>query len=404
MSRSNFPKDDYPVFCFSAMKIFSTVLILGIITCSCEREKGNLIDPDFRTPLVSSVILAVDRLNLDDTIPSPYVTRLGIDQYLISDTLTAEVQDPRGTANIQAVRFHIYPPGSTQAMASGMLTHRYDSGSPPTIAIFNGVLSFTISRTEIGIYRIESIAADQANAESNHAELSLFIGRANSAPQLGIPTIRKFTPAGSDSTRITLAISAMDSDGYADVASVTVQAHNAPDSSLHMLYDNGSITNGDQALGDGIFSTIIWIPSASPPVVELELIAIDHEGIRSAPVFRSTANHPPNIVYLIAPDSIKRPISGATNIGFYEKVADLDGLSDIDSVFFRNFTPTQSNAFSMYDDGDFAQNGDSTANDAVYSRIVQITPTNSLGDKEFHFYVVDKSGATATIIKFITIY
>jgi hypothetical protein len=58
----------------------------------------------------------------------------------------------------------------------------------------------------------------------------------------------------------------------------------------------------------------------------------------------------------------------------------------------------------MYDDGDFANHGDVTAGDGIYSLAIQINSGNPLGVKEFHFYAVDKSGARDEVIKLITIY
>ena len=402
--KKQFPNDDNPDF-FSAMKIFSTAIILAIALCSCERETGTVIDSEFTTPFLKSISLTVSQLNLDDTIPSPYVTKISTDLFEISDTLSAAVHDPRGTATIQSVKYYIYPPGSTRALASGNLSHLYDSASMTSTAIYGGVIHFRLSRTEFGTYRIEAVAIDQANVESNHAELSLFIRRSNSRPILGLRTLREYVPPGSDSSRLTLTITASDSDGYADVAGVTVLAHQATDSSIHRLLDDGSIQSGDNLMGDGVFTTVMWIhPLTLFKDVQLELTATDSKGAQSAVVIRSMDNRPPRIDFLNVPDSIRRPPSGNTLVVFQLTTSDPDGLPDIDSVYFRNYTSATPTNFLMYDDGLLVDHGDQTAGDGTYSLIVAVSPSNTLGKKEFHFFVTDKAGATATIVKFITIF
>ncbi len=390
------------------MKRSCAAIVLGLLLSSCEQEKGTVIDSDVRVPFLRSASLTVSQVNLDDTIPSPAVMKMPDGRYEITDTLSAEVEDPRGIASIRQVSYRIYAPGSNQALASGKLDFLLSfvvNGSTLPRALYRAAFQFIMSRTEVGGYRIESFGIDQAGAESNHADLPLMIGRANSRPVLGIPTLREFSPPGSDSSRVTIAIPVSDSDGYADVAGVMIRAHNAYDSTIHDLADDGSVQSGDQLTGDGVFTTMLWVhPVLSFGEVQLEIVATDAGGALSAAVRRSLDNHPPVIVSLSVPDSILRPLSGSTPILFQLTAADPDGLQDIDSVYFRNYSAITPTNFLMFDDGQFALDGDQTAGDGIYSRIVVIDPSNTLGRKEFHFFVTDKSGATATIIKYITIY
>ncbi len=124
---------------------------------------------------------------------------------------------------------------------------------------------------------------------------------------------------------------------------------------------------------------------------------------RSLTVIRQ-GNHPPHILQLTAPDTVRRP--GGTDINTYTfavAVQDSDGLGDIQSVYFRNFTSANPQDFTMYDDGNTLAHGDLLAGDGIYSLIVSVNSTNTPGPKEFHFFVVDKSGARDEKIKTIIV-
>jgi len=314
----------------------------------------------------------------------------------------AQIADKNGLQAINQVFYRIYRPSSADLLTSGLLS-RFSADS--TVVTYSGQFSVTINRTDIGAYRIEVYAKDNFNATSNVASTSLLVSRRNSIPVLGLPTMRQFSPAGSDSTQFTFTIFAADSDGINDIASVTVKAHGAIDSLPKLLLDNGLLSNGDQFPGDGIFSTNIWVtPTVALPLVVFEFVALDRAGSHSNVVFRTLLNHPPRIMQLDVPDSVQRPAAGTVYIPFYATVADSDGLGDIDSVYFRNFSSSTPANFLMYDDGDLVAHGDAVAHDGTYSRIVSIDPSTTLGNKEFHFVVVDKAGATSAVIHNIRIY
>lgn len=115
-------------------------------------------------------------------------------------------------------------------------------------------------------------------------------------------------------------------------------------------------------------------------------------------------NSAPVISNLVAPDSIvvEDPRS---LIELHINVDDQNGLLDIDEVYFNVFGPgsTTGNKVSMFDDGQEA-NGDVTANDGIYSRIIEITPTNTKGEYRFEFEAVDRVGALSNkIIHILTV-
>ncbi len=345
-------------------------------------------------------------INLDDTA-NTFITRLPDGTFSISDSITAVVSDPDGIQDISRVYFQIYHPGNANPDAKQLLIKSGNiavSGGGEGL-IFTGKLSFNIDRSQTGIYRVEVFAVDKSNSISNTLLRPVIITVNNRPPHLGIPSYREYSPPGSDSATFTFFVAATDSDGIEDISSVTVQPLFASDTSVKSMYDDGLPEHADNVPGDGIYSTRFSIDTASLSLIEFRFLGKDKSGALSNIVRRTLHNRPPAFLNLDVPDSIQRPLSGVVVVQFSATVTDLDSLSDIDSVYFRNFSSINPlNIFQMYDDGNFAQHGDSTANDGIYSFLAQVDPSTSLGVKEFHFYVVDKAGARDERIKYITIY
>ncbi|HET54708.1 MAG TPA: hypothetical protein ENN33_05765 [Ignavibacteria bacterium] len=109
-------------------------------------------------------------------------------------------------------------------------------------------------------------------------------------------------------------------------------------------------------------------------------------------------NKPPVISNLIAPDSVV-VVAPRSLINLHIKVEDENGLLDIREVYFLVFGPgsTTGNKVNMFDDGKEA-NGDDTAGDGIFSRIIEVTPTNTKGEYRFEFEAVDRAGAVSNKI------
>lgn len=109
-------------------------------------------------------------------------------------------------------------------------------------------------------------------------------------------------------------------------------------------------------------------------------------------------NKPPVISNLIAPDSVV-VVAPRSLINLHIKVEDENGLLDIREVYFLVFGPgsTTGNKVSMFDDGQEA-NGDDSAGDGIFSRIIEVTPTNTKGEYRFEFEAVDRAGAVSNKI------
>ena len=99
----------------------------------------------------------------------------------------------------------------------------------------------------------------------------------------------------------------------------------------------------------------------------------------------------PVLYDLVAPDSLQKGAPGLSYI--FVTAFDLDGLADIDSVYFIVTRPdSTSNGlhFALHDDG---QNGDSTSNDGRFSIGIQApAQENQSGNYIFTFYAKDKQG------------
>ncbi len=380
------------------------MVILTFLVCSCEREHSITVDYSVDQPYVLAASALVRHFNLSDT-SDPFVVKQIDGSYLLSDSLSAWTINRGGTANVAGAWFRLYVPNSGVPVIVRSL------GRPQSVAGAGNIdtlrygtrFTFSTDTLNIGTYRLEVFLQNSSGYFSNSLLIPLVVTVNNRPPHLDLPQVRYVVPPGSDSALFTLAIPATDPDGIEDIASVQVQPKFASDTSARAMFDDGMQIHADRIAGDGVFSVVFRVDTASLHSIGLEFTATDRSGAPSNTIFKTLLNHPPEIISLDVPDSLQRPASGTQLIGFYMTVADSDGLSDIDSAYFRNFTSTSPTNFLMYDDGD-SLHGDVTANDGIYSRVVSIDPSTSLGVKEFHFYVVDKAGYRDERIKYIKIY
>jgi hypothetical protein len=148
-------------------------------------------------------------------------------------------------------------------------------------------------------------------------------------------------------------------------------------------------------------------------IYQIEIHSIDESNnssnaiIASITVVRIT-NKPPVIESVTAPDTVT-VLNDYKLIRLSVKVSDADGLSDISAVVFNSFkpdnTPASGNPFSMFDDGNTnGTSGDATADDGIYSLIIQLQPTAQKGTYRFEFIAYDKTDEKSnTIIHYIVV-
>lgn len=181
------------------------------------------------------------------------------------------------------------------------------------------------------------------------------------------------------------------------------------------MTDDGNSTNGDNKAGDGIYTgkTILGSSVAGGTYV-IDYYAENNVRAGSDKVqlvsshtlqfISSTENVAPVLSELTAPDSVEVQ-DPKSLILLQVKATDENGLVDIENVSFVVISPdaTTSNPIKMLDDGK-TENGDNTAGDGIYSRIIEVTPSNTKGDYTFKFTAEDRSGALSnTITHTITI-
>lgn len=101
---------------------------------------------------------------------------------------------------------------------------------------------------------------------------------------------------------------------------------------------------------------------------------------------------------VIEPDTVV--VTETTAIFTSVEVEDSNGQSDILEVYFIVYRPdgtTNGNKIQLFDDGS-STNGDVTAGDGIYSRLIQVDETNQKGTYRFEFQAKDRLGALSNIL------
>jgi len=132
--------------------------------------------------------------------------------------------------------------------------------------------------------------------------------------------------------------------------------------------------------------------------------AVNASGQPSATVqqsfFVTRFNSKPRVSGLVAPDTLRIPAHGFNTYLFTVAAADSDGYADLESVGFRIIAPSLSGTVPMFDDGNtraerdhtLAPDGDKIQGDGIFSVIVKIDSTNTVGPRTLLFQAKDRSG------------
>jgi hypothetical protein len=170
------------------------------------------------------------------------------------------------------------------------------------------------------------------------------------------------------------------------------------------LADDG--TAPDEAKGDGTYSG--WASFAIKRVeigtYQVEVTAQAANGFRSSTFLASLeivrGNHPPLLSDLQAPDTVKLANEDRL-LYLHVRASDPDGLSDVQRVAFNSYrpdgTPSNSNPFQLYDDGD-ASHGDNAPGDGIYSLSIVLPSTSQTGTYRFEFQAFDRSNEGSNVI------
>jgi hypothetical protein len=375
-----------PSLCFS-------LFLLAFV--SCENNPLGVIDSTGSSPILRSAAVLPSSVDLD-------VTTLGSSNRL-NLTLTATISDPQGASDISGASYSIFAPGGDSLVASGTinLVQPAVDSLPATGTAAPG---FAVDTVSAGTYRVDIQATDRAGHKSTTISQGIYIYKGKRAPVLSLPGARWLAQTVTDSVQYGIFVTASDAGGLRDIAHVTFKAVGSMNPATIEMYDDGLKTHADAVAGDAVFSVRAWIaPTTSISDVVLEFNAIDRENHGSATLRRPLDNSLPIFNYFNVPTTIQRPASGSNLVSFIVGVQDANGLSDIDSVYFRNLSSTSASIILMFDDGDRTLHGDTLAGDGRYSRILSIDASTSTGIKQFKFSVTDRLGARSDSTFSITI-
>ncbi len=178
------------------------------------------------------------------------------------------------------------------------------------------------------------------------------------------------------------------------------------------LFDNGKTENGDQSANDKIFSNKILMKSNDiNGNYSIKFFVKDNASINQLAAwstfkFRNGQSNVAPVISdaLVNPDSIV--VTDTVAILTSVVVEDENGLNDIKEVYFivyRLDGSTNNNKVFLYDDGNLNLNGDQTAGDGIFSRIISVNQTNTKGTYRFEFRAVDRGGLQSNIINYLVL-
>lgn len=275
---------------FFVMRKIATILALAFLA-SCSEKDETIIDFTGLPPFLSAGSISPGIVNSDtlQTGPSEAVT--------ISLLATANVEDPNGLQDLARVEYSVKKPAGTQASFRGQL---HDDGINPDLSpsdgSYNGAVTITIDRNEIGNYTVEFFATDRSGLTSNAVQKRLIVVRQQNSPpvisKLVAPDTVQLPQTGS--VVFLMAVDATDPQGLSDIAEVFFRSLDSSDPNRKFLMkdDGNTPTSGDEVQGDGTYSIKIELASTNNPGnFRFEFQATDKAGTAS-----NTILHPLTVV------------------------------------------------------------------------------------------------------------
>lgn len=230
--------------------------MLGLILTSCEKTNDSVIDPSYKSPLLSNPYKSKDTVFTTSSTP------------VINLVSSVSVNTNDG-GEIKSVTCKVYAPDNTLMATYPMK----DDGSAPDTVSGDGRYSCQINITNInclltGQYSVQLIAENTAGLVSNQINSTVLVVMTNNQAPIvwGLTSPDSIAIPTSGINVTTLVINALDSNGYCDIKRVFFNSYR-PDSSItggspFAMYDDGDIINhGDTTAADGKFSLIIKIES-----------------------------------------------------------------------------------------------------------------------------------------------
>ncbi|MEW5944641.1 MAG: S8 family serine peptidase [bacterium] len=304
-------------------------------------------------------------------------------------TVTADVSDPNGLADVASVTIDLTPIGGGAAVTL------YDDGTNGDAVAGDGTYTLagiTVAiGTSAGAKTITVTATDSAsNTGSGNGTLTV----TNEPPVVTnvVFTPNSLPPDGATTTTVTADVS--DPNGLADIASVTIDLTPIGGGATATLYDDG--TNGDAFAGDGTY-TLAGITVAIGTSAGAKTITVTATDLASntgsGNGTLTVTNEPPVVTNVVfTPNSL--PPDGATTTTVTADVSDPNGLADVASVTI-DLTPIGGGAaVTLYDDG---TNGDAAAGDGTYTLAgITVAIGTSAGAKTITVTATDSASNTGS--------
>lgn len=369
------------------IKLVSLILLPLLFFISCE-DNGPSAPPVGTIPALSQL-----------TAPESL--------YLISEVehiISVHVEDPQGWDDIAQVFCSISLAGSVVPIKTISLNDDGRSGDIiPKDGTFTNRISADSVSSQTGNFTVVVKAIDASGNESEplEHELAVIAGVENIPPtisNLSIPFVLDI----QDTSDYLMTLKATDPQGHEDIDVILLQVFSPTSNSpafQDTLWDNGN--DGDATANDGIYSRLINIQTFlfyQPGKYSFKFQAFDRSGGASNSLVKIVKiipiiNNPPFVSNLIAPLTLQVLPDRVVTAVLELTVMDPQGLSDIWAVFFNSYrpdgSPSKSNPFKMYDDGETSQHGDQTANDGIYSLKINLPPGTPPGDYTFVFEAED---------------
>ena len=175
------------------------------------------------------------------------------------------------------------------------------------------------------------------------------------------------------------------------------------------LLDNGNASNGDQTAGDNRYTNRFPLSKTDPIGRYTIKFFVTDKGnatkqvaVQNFTYDNAQSNVAPMLLDLVIPETVARNESFI----FTVTAEDLNGLSDIEFVYFELYRPDGTiveenpgdTIFSMHDDGNFEVFGDEVPGDGIYSFKNSFSSTAQLGTWRFEFQARDRGGALSNKI------
>ncbi len=263
-----------------------SLLLLTLCILGCQSDDNTPVDPFHLPPFVKSLTVSPLSINTDTINIGPQ--RLPTDSLRITVTATVQVSDPEGLSNVKEVTVRVFKPASQDLIRTAQL---FDNGTPPDASsddgTFSGVVQFAIIRSDIGDFKVEVTATNDAGLASNSLSASVSVLRLNKPPTISDLAAPDTLSVGASTVLLRLTVRATDPDGQGDIQKVFFNSFR-PDGSAatgnpFQMFDDGNASgSGDSVKGDGVYSLTIQLqPNATKGTYRFEFQAVDRSGASS---------------------------------------------------------------------------------------------------------------------------